>query len=577
MDVVTPLKLTVIREIEALHALAPAWRKLANGARFRGPDWLLPWWHAYHRTLGAELHVYVGYGPNADGVDELVGLAPFYKRTTTAALLDVRELRMMGDAGPRPPALNMLSSTLWKERVGAALARALIEEGKEWDVIDLEPLADPSRTRATMVSRLAEAGYIIESSPSVGGSRRIALTGGGGVDPLPPEAVQHATTFTVATDAVGIRRGMSVLRRLSRLEWAERDEPSPIADGEAAQLLEDVALHEAGDPNLSGGRLVRLDDSLGEAVAAALVLDDRERAVVVAMAVDPKAAAGSAERMLHSVAIAAVARGLTSVEVSNAASDHPLPLLPTFKRGALSIRVWSRGASAQVTRTYRTVQRSAKRAVTTPAVAASQARAAWIKIRSAAAGVAQYDRHCLVRGQLWTRGIAPTPGLELAVFTLAEFHALDEAARMDLAEQLELKLDRATAQLTRGDIAVLARLHGRPAGIAWAARGEIEIPELDRHIDLSKYDAFIHDVFVASTARGRAVAPVMLEFLANELRAKDAYRSWALIAADNTASLRAFQKASYTPVCDVVYARMASMNRVIMRPPDPEAKELLGL
>ena len=82
MDDVPPLKLTVIRELEALQALAPAWRKLANGARFRGPDWLLPWWHAYHRTLGAELHVYVGYGANAEGVEELVGLVPFYKRTT---------------------------------------------------------------------------------------------------------------------------------------------------------------------------------------------------------------------------------------------------------------------------------------------------------------------------------------------------------------------------------------------------------------------------------------------------------------------------------------------------------------
>jgi GNAT superfamily N-acetyltransferase len=129
----------------------------------------------------------------------------------------------------------------------------------------------------------------------------------------------------------------------------------------------------------------------------------------------------------------------------------------------------------------------------------------------------------------------------------------------------------------RGDQAVLATNDIRPAGIAWAARGPIEAPELGRTLRMSKYDAYIHSVYVPPAARGRAVAPVMLEHLAKELRAADAYRSWALIAADNQASLRAFQKASFTPVCDVIHAKMATVDRIVCRPPDPEAKELLGL
>ena len=84
-------------------------------------------------------------------------------------------------------------------------------------------------------------------------------------------------------------------------------------------------------------------------------------------------------------------------------------------------------------------------------------------------------------------------------------------------------------------------------------------------------------MFVAPAARGRGVAPVMLEHMAKELRATDAYRSWALIAADNQASLRAFQKASFTPVCDVIHAKMATVDRVVCRPPDPEALDLLAL
>jgi L-amino acid N-acyltransferase YncA len=84
-------------------------------------------------------------------------------------------------------------------------------------------------------------------------------------------------------------------------------------------------------------------------------------------------------------------------------------------------------------------------------------------------------------------------------------------------------------------------------------------------------------VFVAPAARGRAVAPAMLEHITKDLRATDAYRSWALIEAHNQASIRAFQKASFTPVCDVIHAKMATVDRVVCRPPDPEARELLGL
>ena len=84
-----PLDFTVIRDLAALRDLEPAWRELAllggAGALFRGPEWLLPWWHAYHQVLGAELHVVAG---RVDG--ELVCLAPLYLRTVKLPLVDVR-------------------------------------------------------------------------------------------------------------------------------------------------------------------------------------------------------------------------------------------------------------------------------------------------------------------------------------------------------------------------------------------------------------------------------------------------------------------------------------------------------
>ena len=56
-------------------------------------------------------------------------------------LVDVRELRMMGDAGPRPPALDLLVKPGLEDRAGAQLAKVIVDLGKAWDVIDLEPLA----------------------------------------------------------------------------------------------------------------------------------------------------------------------------------------------------------------------------------------------------------------------------------------------------------------------------------------------------------------------------------------------------------------------------------------------------
>jgi GNAT superfamily N-acetyltransferase len=573
------IDVTVVRDLAALRAMESEWRALAGlgpSILFRGPDWLIPWWLAYHNTLHGELHVLVGRAtePDATGTapptaaGDLVLLAPFYRRTVKVALLDTRELRMMGDAGPRPPSLDMLARPGWEDRAGQALAKTLIDDAANWDVIDLEPLADPSRMRANLVQRLAPAGFTVESAPSAGGAMRIALA------LAPSETTDHGELHsTYGDDLTDLRKGMSVLRRLSRLEWAERDEQSPLADNEAGALLEEVAL-ELG--KLGRVRLARLDDATGEAVAAALVVDDGDRAVVLAMAVDPQVVT-KGSRLLFNEAIAARNRGCIALDVVTGIGEYSLPMLPSSKQPALSVRIWGHSAAASVGRTYTSVARRARRARETPSVAAAQARAAWTKIRSAAANVAQYDRYGLYRGQLWTRGIELAPGLELQDLTEADYDKLDDHQKADLLDQVALDEITAKKFWRRGDHMVLARLGIRPAGVAWTARGPVEVPELQRTLRMMKYDAYIHSVFVAAGARGRAVAPAMLEHITKDLRATDAYRSWALIEAHNTASIRAFQKASFTPVCDVIHAKMATVDRVVCRPPDPEARELLGL
>lgn len=567
---------SVVRDLDALRAIGDEWRALARlggSGLFRGPDWLIPWWSAYHATLGAELFVLVGRSTELDAASgiapgSIVCLAPLYRRAVKVALLETQELRLMGDAGPRPPSLDLLARPGWEDRVGAALAKKLLDEAASWDCLDLEPMADPSRTRAHFIQRLGSAGCSVESAPSAGGATRIGL----GVKPTDAtETVGIATAY--GDDLAMLRKGLSSLRRLSRLEWAERDEHSPLADPEAAGLLEEVALALSKEGRV---RLARIDDSLGHASASALVFDDNDRAVILALAADPQSPKAPAQ-LIHAEAVAARERGCVALDVVTGVGDYPMPALPMSKQQSLAVRVWGQSRTASVGRTVAGVAKRARRARETPAVAAAQARAAWTKIRSAAASVAAYDRFCLYRGQLWTRGITAPAGLELHNFMEPDFDALDEQQRADLVEQLSFDEVTARTQWRRGDRAVLASLGIRPAGISWAARGPIEAPELGRTLRMSKYDAYIHSVFVAPAARGRAVAPVMLEHLAKELRATDTYRSWALIAADNQASLRAFQKASFTPVCDVIHAKLATADRVVCRPPDPEAQELLGL
>jgi GNAT superfamily N-acetyltransferase len=212
-----------------------------------------------------------------------------------------------------------------------------------------------------------------------------------------------------------------------------------------------------------------------------------------------------------------------------------------------------------------------------PGAAAAGARAAWSKIRHAAANVAAYERLHLYRGELWTRGIVPPDGLECAEFGEADLDRLPPAERTALLERLELDEAYCREKWRRGDLVVLARLHGRAAGIAWCARTAVPVPEIGRDIRPGPYECYIHDVYVPPDARGKNVAPAMLEDLARRLRQRDVYRAWALIEASNVASTRAFEKAAYAAVADVIYAKMAVMDRIVLRPPDPEGKRLLGI
>jgi len=561
------MRLEVLTSTDELEGLREPWARLAKaggtGALFRGPDWLLAWWHAYREALHAEAWTLALY----DG-DQLVCLAPLYRRTTER--LRIHEIRLMGDAGPRPPALDFLVERGYDQRAARLIADELDKNNASWDVIDLEPLQDPSPLRAFLVQSLTSRGKRVDTYET-GGAQRMALDAHG-ADPA--EKLRTTRALRVYDkDEAAVRKGLAALRRLSRLEWADRDEASPIAEPETTRLLTDVVTSMPGQ-----ARLARIDDRSGEAAAAALVLDDDDRAVVLALAVDPEQDVDSlAPRLIDAEARAAHERGKVALDIVVGAGEHSSPHLPATRQRALRLRVFNNSASASIARTYGAVRRRVDAAREAPQTASASARYAWSRIRSAAANVAAYGRLLLYRGELWTRGVTPAEGLVLATFSESDFDALSAADRDDLVEELHLDVSYCHDKWRRGDTVILARIEGRPAGIAWCARTAVHVPELDREVRPGVGECYIHDVFVSPWARGRRVAPSMLEGVAQELRQRDVYRSWALIGPDNVASIRAFEKAAYAPVADVVFARMASVGRVTVRPPDPEAKHLLGL
>jgi ribosomal protein S18 acetylase RimI-like enzyme len=294
----------------------------------------------------------------------------------------------------------------------------------------------------------------------------------------------------------------------------------------------------------------------------------------VALALDPEVS--GAARLLAEEARAAGDRGLRALDVVMGASEFEPPPLPVSPRRAIRLRAFNNTAAGTVARTYTLVKRRADVYRGTSVTAAS-ARAAWTKIREAAANVAAYERLHLYRGQLWTRGVEAPSGLEVDEFSQADFDALAPQDRAELVERLDLDETYCREKWRRGDLVVLARLQGRPAGIGWCARSAVYVPEIGREVRPGVGECYIHDVFVAPSARGRNVAPAMLEDLAKRLRARDVYRAWALIEPQNVASTRAFEKATYIPVADVIYARLATADKLVLRPPDPEGKKVLGI
>lgn len=591
------MRCEIVRDAPSLSALRAPWSGLWRASPIRAatlhPAWVLSWWD----TLGGqaasdggtpgELFVVTAWHGR-----DLIGLAPLFLAAPRGGAVRTRELRLVGDALVGVGEL-ILAAPGEEGRVRDVVVEALAGESS-WDLLDVTLATRPPVSRllgSTPLGGGDAEGLSLRFAAMGRHVERIEARGRAAVDLVSPwERFVEQRRLAVAEAGEG--GGPA----LATWNGGELDAPALsealgrlLAANPATGLPADAALRAfvaralppLCDAGVASVGLLPGRGAEGPGGMAVVVADGDRRMELLRVARD----AGAADRLALSALRRAVDEGAARYEF---AADSPLA---AGRAPGVRLRVFSRAAASVLERGYATLMR---RAVSVADSAVARVRGPIDTIRglreagpaavtaaavTAVGRVATFARLHLYRGELfvWGGGPAPTLPSTLRLMTLAEFDALAPEARARFALRLELDAGYARQKWERGDLVVVA-LHGdEPAGILWCARGPVFVPEIAREVKPAAHECYIHDVFVAPDARGHAVAPAMLDFVARELRERDVYRAWALIERTNTASTRAFEKAAYAAFADVIYARMGTTSRLLVRPPDTEAKRFLDL
>ncbi|MCA1665133.1 MAG: GNAT family N-acetyltransferase [Myxococcales bacterium] len=516
--------------------------------------WLSAWWRAFHGV--DELWVFIV--EDDDGT--LIGGWPLCLRAPRSGALRVAELRVVGDLGGAATSDRSILCAPGRENEACALFVEALLAARGWDVLDVPT---SRRELATAMERAA-------FTPAAAGAKfdRSEQTGRAYID-LPPRGEweefararqpQRSVGGAVyATAEIDVMHGLDELLRLLRKEWAAREAASPAADPQAVTFLHEMV------PKLHARGLLRLGivgvEGQG-AIAADLVVTDGDRAVQLLRGADPEhQPAGVSDQLTFGSIEAAAQAGARRFELA----DDEGPWRAT-RAHVSRLRLWNTTTAGRLHRGVAALT-GAMRSVDLGPLAPNH--------KTTTGG---YSTLHLYRGELFTRNVRETGELTLSLFAKREFDALPPPERERYIARLDLQEAYCRQKWDRGDTVVVAMESGKPAGILWCARTPVYVPDIGREVRPGAGECYIHDVYVHPDERGRQVAPAMLDFLARELRGRDVYRAWALIERTNVASTRAFEKAAYASVSDVVYARMGLASRLIVRPPDPEARAFLGL
>jgi ribosomal protein S18 acetylase RimI-like enzyme len=507
--------------------------------------------------------------------DELVAVWPLRLRAARTAAFGARTLTPLGDVRPLERSL-VCAPGAEALAAGAMLSRLL--ELRDWDFFEAPRESDAVLEGLMRVSD--QAGFSIELTEL--GERTVAV--------LPPFATPSWDEFArarkptrgvvgaaFAPAELDVAHAVDELHRLLRREWAERDQASPVLDPGLIAFLKEVL------PAMTPRKRARVSlvalAGLG-AISADVVIVDGERHVQLLRGTDPShAPAGASEQLSWESMALAAQQGAKAFEFAD--DDSPLG---TLRVAARRMQIWNGTAVGRLFYGVNALRRRGKALASATRPTKSTlgrmldafAEARPESARKIVERLGNKTLH-LYRGELFAREIEGASELDLTVLDLAGFEAMVAAEREALVARLELPTSYTREKWRRGDLAVVASLEGRSAGIAWCARSPVFVPDIGREIRPTQGECYIYEVFVHPDERGKKIAPAMLDHLARYLRARDVYRAWALIERTNSASVRAFERADYVAVADVVYVQMGLGAHLFVRPPDPEARALLGL
>ncbi|MEO6951433.1 MAG: GNAT family N-acetyltransferase [Polyangia bacterium] len=563
------MRVEIVTTTERLEALEGPWNELVKvaGASMLSSHWFLSrWWRAFAGV--DELRVLTAHQG-----DELVAVWPLHLRAARGAAFGARTLSPLGDLRVQEHALVCRPGA--ETLVAAAMLSRLLE-AKDWDVLDV-----PEEAEAVVegLARVADqAGFSIQ----------LETRGFRAVVDLPPLATpawdelvrtkrptQEVAGSAYAPALIDIFYAIDELHRLLRREWTVRDQANPVLDPALLVFLKEV-LPELTARKQGHVGLVALP-GVG-AIAADVVVADGNRRVQLLRGTDPAYAPAGASEQLGWASLADAAKaGATVFELAD--PDSPLR---TRQVPVSHLQIWNATAVGRLSRGVSALRKKGRALATTPGRGTiGRVIDALAEVRpESAQRLAErlgYKTMHLYRGELFSRGGQVPEGLTLQILDLAGYQALTNEARDALVARLELPAGYTYEKWRRGDLAVVAHMEGRPAGIGWCARMPVFVPDIGRPVRPLVGECYIHEVFVHPDERGRKIAPNMLEHLARWLRTRDVYRSWALIERTNSSSVRAFERANYVAVADVVYVQMGLGSHLFVRPPDPEARALLGL
>ena len=531
----------LLQDVAAFEALKPEWDALHAEVRaglFVDHRWIGGYFRARH--TGDRLWTFVVREGSFLRAAWALAL-----RAPQSGALSAGELRLIGDPGAQIDSL--LCAPEVEESAATAIGKLLSSE-KGWDHLRA-PLSARRFSRALEQTLTGE-----------GARAELLQAWGRSLAQLGSRAVDVGGQYRIAED---FPAALQTLERLCRRELGD----SAIDAGTAQFLRETVSLH-AKEGRARIGLLYRASQT-GDPIAADLVCIDRRRHVQLLSGADPERAGAVSALTAASVTVSAEQGAERFVLL---AEDSPLR---TAAEPFDSFRAWNRTARGRMHRGFSSIKDAMR-------TAGKIRDAAPMVARNAVAKMASYTTLHLYRGELFVRTMPAPVGFTLSLFDRAAFEALSGSERAELIERLDLQESYCRQKWSRGDMVVLAQRSvgpagQKPAGIVWCARAPVFVPDIGREVRPVLGEGYIHDVFVAPEERGQKVAPAMLDFLARELRSRDVYRAWALIERSNTASTRAFEKAAYASVGDVIYAKVGLASHLVVRPPDPEARAFLGL